>query len=384
MSNREVVAMLLAGGQGSRLYDLTEFIAKPAVSFGGKYRMIDFSLSNCTNSGIDTIGVLTQYKPMLLNSYLGNGAAWDLDTSDGGLHILPPYYTEKGGNWYKGTSDAVYRNINFIDKFDPKYVIILSGDHIYNMDYNKMLAFHKNSQADLTISVTKVPLEEAPRFGILSLDDNYRITGFQEKPKYPNSNYASMGIYIFNWPILNKALIDDQESKYSNYDFSKDIIPSLLEEKKRLFAYEFKGYWKDCGTIDSYYDSQMALLEDVPDFNIFNQEVKIYSNTSVTKPHHIDVNGSVKQSLVANISYIGGHVKHSVISNDSYIGENAVVEDSILLPGSRVLSNAIVKYAIIGENSIIQNNSHFIGTKENIKLIGDLKSFKTARKDLGL
>ncbi|NLY82234.1 MAG: NTP transferase domain-containing protein, partial [Clostridiales bacterium] len=206
MSNREVVAMLLAGGQGSRLYDLTEFIAKPAVSFGGKYRMIDFSLSNCTNSGIDTIGVLTQYKPMLLNSYLGNGAAWDLDTSDGGLHILPPYYTEKGGNWYKGTSDAVYRNINFIDKFDPKYVIILSGDHIYNMDYNKMLAFHKNSQADLTISVTKVPLEEAPRFGILSLDDNYRITGFQEKPKYPNSNYASMGIYIFNWPILNKAL----------------------------------------------------------------------------------------------------------------------------------------------------------------------------------
>lgn len=373
MKRKEMIAMLLAGGQGSRLKALTKRVAKPAVSFAGKYRIIDFSLSNCTNSGIDTVGVLTQYKPYLLNSYLGTGEAWDLDSKDGGVRILPPYENETGGNWYRGTADAIYSNINFIDEMNPEYVLILSGDHIYSMDYNEMLSYHKNNNADLTVSVIEVSIEEASRFGIMTVDENNQILKFTEKPAKPDSTLASMGLYIFSWDVLRKSLIEDHDDKNSEHDFGKNIIPKLLSEKKRLFAYTFRGYWKDVGTIDSYFETTMQFLKDEPDFNIYDKKKRIFSNSNELPPHFISEKGSVDNSIVCNGSIIFGNVVNSVLASNVRVEEGAKVVDSILLPGVKVMKGAKVTHAIVGENTIIEKNVKFgtSGKNVDIALVGD-------------
>jgi len=368
MSKKECIAMLLAGGQGSRLGALTRRIAKPAVPFGGKYRIIDFSLSNCTNSNIDTVGVLTQYKPLVLNSYLSNGAAWDLDIPDGGLHILQPYSTETGGQWYLGTADAIYHNIDFIERYSPEYVVILSGDHIYKMDFNDMLSFHKENNAALTVSVIRVPMEEAPRFGIMSVDADMRITKFTEKPKEPDSDLASMGIYIFSWKVLREALIADHLDDTSEKDFGKNIIPRLLAEGQRLFAYTFSGYWQDVGTIDSYYNTQMSLLEDEPELNIFESRNRIFSNSNISPPHYIGPDAHVERALVCNGCRILGTVKNSILSSDVHVGEGAVVEDSIMLPGSRVEDGGRVFRAIVGEEAVVGRDACFCGGTESARI----------------
>lgn len=351
--HQECVAMLLAGGQGSRLGALTKNIAKPAVAFGGKHRIIDFSLSNCTNSNINTVGVLTQYKPLFLNSYIGTGAAWDLDDAYGGVFVLPPFATESGGQWYRGTADSIYRNIDFIDNYDPEYVLIISGDHLYKMDYSLMLAYHKQAGADLTISVIQVPWEEASRFGILTADQTGRISKFAEKPQNPDSNLASMGIYIFNWRVLRKALLEDGGDPDSDHDFGKNIIPKLLSEGKKLYAYTFSGYWKDVGTIESYYNTNMELLDPDCSFNIFEDDMRVLSNSNIYPPHYIGHNAEIENSLVCNGSRILGHVKHSILSFDVFIDEDVYVEDSILLPGAKLLKGCRVCKTIIGENSTV-------------------------------
>ncbi|MGE4483629.1 MAG: glucose-1-phosphate adenylyltransferase [Oscillospiraceae bacterium] len=377
MRKKEIVAMLLAGGQGSRLGALTRRNAKPAVAFGGKYRIIDFSLSNCANSNIDTVGVLTQYKPLVLNSYIGNGVAWDLDSADGGVHVLPPYFTESGGQWYNGTADAIYHNMDFIDRYDTEYVLILSGDHLYKMNYNDMLSFHKANDAALTVSVINVPADEASRFGIMSVDSDMRITKFSEKPKKPDSTLASMGIYIFNWSVLREALLEDHTDPDSNKDFGKDIIPRLLRQGKRLFAYTFTGYWQDVGTIESYYETQMKLLDEEPEFNIFEDKMRIFSNSNISPPHYIGMNGVVERSLVCNGCTILGTVKNSILSSDVYVGECAFVEDSILLPGSKVEGTARVFKAIVGEDAVIESGACFCGGNgnERIAVLGDREHF---------
>lgn len=358
MRKKKCIAMLLAGGQGSRLMALTKKNAKPAVSFGGKYRIIDFSLSNCVSSGIDTVGVLTQYKPTVLNAYLGNGEAWDLDCSNGGVHVLPPYETENGGSWYLGTADAIYHNIDFIDSYNPDYVLILSGDHLYTMDYSKMLDVHKANNADLTVSVMTVPWEEASRFGIMETDDQNRIINFAEKPEKPVSNLASMGIYIFSWPILRASLLTDHEDKCSSHDFGKNIIPNMLANDNRLFAYEFSGYWKDVGTIDSYYGANMELLEDNPPLNLYGTS-RIYSNSNIYAPHYVGPNGSISRSIVSNGCTILGTVEHSVIGSHVTIGEGAVVKDSILFPDAVIEPGAKVYRSIVAERSTILAGTTF-------------------------
>ena len=372
MRRKKCIAMLLAGGQGSRLLALTKKNAKPAVSFGGKYRIIDFSLSNCAYSGIDTVGVLTQYKPTVLNAYLGNGAAWDLDLTDGGVHALPPYETEKGGNWYLGTADAIYHNIDFIDSYDPEYVLILSGDHLYSMDYSKMLDDHIAHQADLTVSVMTVPWEEASRFGIMEADEDDKIVNFVEKPANPTSNLASMGIYIFSWDVLRKELLDDHVLEGSSHDFGKNIIPSLLAQEKRLFAYRFAGYWKDVGTIDSYYSANMELLEENPPLDLYG-DFRIYSNSNIYPPQYIGPNGVVSQSIVSNGCRILGEVNHSVLGSEVTIGEGAIVKDSILLNGVTIEPGAKVYRSIIAERSTVVADSTFGEDAENgpITLMGD-------------
>ena len=378
MQQKECIAMLLAGGQGSRLKALTKRIAKPAVSFGGKYRIIDFGLSNCVNSGINIVGVLTQYKPYLLNAYIGNGEGWDLDGLNGQVSLLPPYFTEEGGSWYDGTADAIYKNIDFIDSLDPKYVLILSGDHLYKMDYNDMLMYHKKVKADLTVSVINVSLEEASRFGIMSVDKDLKITKFTEKPKNPDSTLASMGIYIFNWAVLRKALLEDSKAKETEHDFGKNIIPNLLKEKKKLFAYEFKGYWKDIGTLDSYYDATMDLLSDTPHIDIFDRAQRIYSNNNISPPHFVGASGKVEKSLVCNGCIIDGKVVNSILSTNVIVDKGAEVNDSILLPNVHVKAGAKVCRAIVGENSVISKNA-VLGSKSKnseIALIGDNEVFK--------
>ena len=369
MRRKETVAMLLAGGQGSRLGVLTEKIAKPAVSFGGKYRMIDFSLSNCVNSGIDTVGVLIQYKPFLLNKYLGTGEAWNLDDSTGGVHILPPYATESGGQWYQGTADAIYHNIDFIDSYDPEFVLILSGDHLYQMDYNLMLDYHKLMKADLTVAVKTVPMAEASRFGIMTTDEELRVTKFTEKPREPDSDLASMGIYIFSWPVLREALLRDHEAEGSEHDFGKNIIPTLLGEGKRLFAYVFSGYWKDVGTIPSYYATQMELLEKNPSFSLFERRMRIFSNLNEHAPEYIGPEGSAEHSLICNGCEILGRVSGSVLSPGVYIGPGASVEDSVLLPNSRVEAGARVRRTILNEEATIAGGA-LVGDGESITVVG--------------
>ncbi len=369
MSKKECIAMLLAGGQGSRLGTLTQFNAKPAVSFGGKYRIIDFSLSNCANSGIDTVGVLTQYRPMALNKYLETGRSWDLDTFDGGVHVLPPYATQEGGSWYLGTADSIYHNIDFVDFYSPDYVLILSGDHLYSMNYNLMLDAHKKKGADLTVSVMEVPIEEASRFGIMTTGENDAIVKFSEKPKEPDSNLASMGIYIFSWPVLRAALLEDHDDPNSDKDFGKNIIPRLLAEGKKLFAYRFSGYWKDVGTIDSYYSAQMELLRGDTEFNVFESKMKIYSNSNMYPPHIIGPDGDVRGSIVSNGCVVDGTAENSIIGLGAIIEEGAVVKDSILLPNSRVAKGCRLERTILNEDVALKEGS-VIGSGSEISVIG--------------
>lgn len=355
MKKKKCIAMLLAGGQGSRLGKLTSSIAKPAVSFGGKYRIIDFGLSNCTNSGIDTVGILIQYKPLVLNKYVGTGEAWDLALADGGVHILPPYAGESGGEWYEGTADSIYHNIDFIDMYEPENVLILSGDHIYKMDYNKMLQEHEKNKADLTVSVIEVPWEDASRFGIMTADEEGRITKFSEKPKKPDSNLASMGIYIFKWKAFREALLKDHEDKKSSHDFGKDLIPRMLEQEKRLFVYRFEGYWRDVGTVESYYESQMDLMDNTDNINVFTEDNKVFSNSNIYPPQYVGPNANIDNSLISNGCRVYGSVKHSILGSGAVIDEGAVVEDSIVLPNAFVGRDAHIKRTIVNEGSKVKD-----------------------------
>ena len=354
---KECIAMLLAGGQGSRLYVLTGDMAKPAVPFGGKYRIIDFPLSNCTNSGIDTVGVLTQYRPLELNSYIGSGVPWDLDGSTGGVHILPPYMGSKGGTWYKGTANAIYQNIGFINLYDPEYVVILSGDHIYKMDYSKMVERHKAVGAACTISVMEVPWSEASRFGIMTADENNVITKFEEKPKEPKSNLASMGIYIFTWEKLRKYLTEDEADKTSSNDFGKNIIPNMLADQQRMVAYPFEGYWKDVGTIDSLWDANMDMLSPDNGIDPYDTEWPIYARTPIRPPHFMGKDAKVDHSMVTSGCEVYGTVENSVLFHSVTVEEGAVVRYSILMPGTVVKKGAVVEYAIVAEESVIGENA---------------------------
>ena len=362
--------MLLAGGQGSRLGILTKNVAKPAVPFGGKYRIIDFPLSNCTNSGIDTVGVLTQYQPLELNSYIGNGAPWDLDISNGGVFVLPPYQTVRGSEWYKGTANAIYQNMSFIEQYSPDYVLILSGDHIYKMDYNAMLNDHIRNDADATIAVRPVPWEEASRFGIMNTDNENRIVEFEEKPKNPKSNKASMGVYIFTWEKLRKYLIDDEANKKSSNDFGKNIIPSMLNDQQRMFAYNFEGYWKDVGTIESLWEANMDLLSSPPPINLHDKSWRIYARNSGMPPHYVAKGASVIDSLVTEGSEIYGTVNHSIIFAGVTIEEGANVQDSVIMPGSVIHRGAIVRRTIVAENAVIGAGAIVGEETGNIAVVG--------------
>lgn len=353
MSNTEMIALLLAGGQGSRLGVLTKNIAKPAVSYGGKYRIIDFSLSNCINSGIETVGVLTQYQPLELNAHIGIGKPWDLDRMNGGVTILSPYMKEEVGEWYKGTANAVYQNIHFVDKISPEYVVILSGDHIYKMDYSLMLKEHKKNKADATISVINVSYDEASRLGIMKTDPDGRIIEFEEKPKVPKSTLASMGIYIFTWEVLREYLVKDNEDPNSDNDFGKNIIPSMLNDGKRMFAYQFEGYWRDVGTIEAFWKSNMELIQRVPIFNLFDPTWKIYTPNPIKPAHYIGPKGVVKTSIVSEGCMIYGTVRNSVIFPGVFVDENTVIEDSIVMTNCKIGANSYINKSILGENAII-------------------------------
>ncbi len=350
---KECVAMLLAGGQGSRLYVLTGSVAKPAVSFGGKYRIIDFPLSNCTNSGIDTVGVLTQYRPLELNSYIGSGQAWDLDASTGGVHILPPDMGSAGGSWYKGTANAIYQNIGFIDMYDPDYVVILSGDHIYKMDYAKMVEAHKKAGAACTISVMEVPWADASRFGIMSVDGNMNITEFAEKPKEPKSNLASMGIYVFSWQALRKYLTEDEQDPNSENDFGKNIIPNMLKAGEKMLAYRFEGYWKDVGTLESLWDANMDMLTPDSGLDLLDDSWTIYAQTVAAPAAFLGPDSEVANSAFNRGDIIEGDVENSVLSQNVTIKKGAKVSHSVLFPGVTIEEGAVVNYSIVGEGCAI-------------------------------
>ncbi|MFR4394173.1 MAG: glucose-1-phosphate adenylyltransferase [Ruminococcus callidus] len=354
---KKCVAMLLAGGQGSRLYALTQKVAKPAIPYGGKNRFIDFPLSNCINSGIDTVGVLTQYQPMVLNEYIGNGQPWDLDKMHGGVHVLPPYQTAAGASWYEGTANAIYQNMAFIERYDPEYVIDLSGDHIYKMDYSKMLDYHIANNADSTIAVIDVPRSEASRFGIMTCDEEGRIVDFTEKPKEPKSTLASMGIYVFSWEKLRKYLIENENANTGSKDFGKDIIPAMLANDERLFAYEFEGYWKDVGTLDSLWEANMDLLSPSVPLNLYDPNWKVYSRHNNMPPQYIGKNAHVENSMITEGSVVDGTVDFSIISSGVTIEEGASVKYSIVMPGTTIKKNAVVEYAIIGENCVVESDA---------------------------
>lgn len=352
---QEIVAMLLAGGQGTRLQVLTKDMAKPAVPFGGKYRIIDFPLSNCSNSGISTVGVLTQFMPLELNSYMGNGNPWDLDRVDGGLTILPPYTAGKTGEWYKGTANAIYQNIKYIEQYDPEYVLILSGDHIYKMNYNKMLEFHKEKKADLTVAHINVPIEEASRFGILNTDDDLRIVEFLEKPEHPVSTKASMGIYIFNWKVLREYLIRDEENPESEKDFGKNIIPMLLEEDRRIYAFPFTGYWKDVGTIESLWEANMDLIKRRDEFNISDKSWKIYYRHEGRLPQYIGESAEVTDSMISDGTIVLGKVHESIVSSGVSIAKNSKVLGSIIMQNAVIEEGATVVNSIIAEGTVVKS-----------------------------
>ena len=354
MRKKEMIAMLLAGGQGSRLGVLTAKVAKPAVAFGGKYRIIDFPLSNCINSVIDTVGVLTQYQPLRLNTHIGIGIPWDLDRNFGGVSILPPYETSGSSEWYTGTANAIYQNLDYMETFSPEYVLILSGDHIYKMDYEVMLDFHKENQADVTIAAMPVPMEEASRFGIVVAEEDGQIQEFQEKPAQPKSNLASMGIYIFSWPVLKEALIALRE--VHGCDFGKHIIPYCHGKNNRLFAYEYNGYWKDVGTLGSYWEANMELIDIIPEFNLYEEFWKIYTNSETLPPQYISANSVIEKSIISNGCEIYGEVHNCVIGAGVTIGKGAVVRDSIIMQDVTIGDDCVVDKAIIAENSEIGRN----------------------------
>ncbi len=362
LPKQEVVAMLLAGGQGSRLGVLTRKVAKPAVPFGGKYRIIDFPLSNCTNSGIEAVGVLTQYQPLVLNDYLGNGQPWDLDNDNAGVHILSPYEQKDGANWYSGTANAIYQNINFIERYDPEYVLILSGDHIYKMDYAAMISFHEEHNADCTIAVIDVPMEEASRFGIMNTNPDGSIYEFEEKPAHPKSTNASMGIYVFSWDKLRKYLMLDAADPTSANDFGKNVLPAMLENGERMFAYPFEGYWKDVGTIDSLWEANMDLLDPKTKLDLTDEKNKIYSRNPMYPPHFVSDTAEIQNSMVADGCNVYGSLEFSMLFQGVTVKKGAVITDSILMPGVVVEEGAHVSYAIVAENSVIGKNA-VVGSK---------------------
>ncbi len=382
---KECIAMLLAGGQGSRLYTLTEKTAKPAVPFGGKYRIIDFTLSNCINSGIDTVGVLTQYQPLVLNEYIGNGQPWDLDRTFGGVMVLPPYQGSKSADWYKGTANAIYQNLNFIERYDPDYVVILSGDHIYKMDYSRMLKFHKKSGADCSIAVIDVPIEQASRFGIMNCDPDSRIIEFEEKPAEPKSTKASMGIYIFNKNVLADYLIADEADPNSSKDFGKNIIPAMLRDGKRLFAYEFSGYWKDVGTVSSLWEAHMDLLGEEPVFNLYDtSRGRVFSRSESRPPHFIGESAELTNSMITEGCEVYGKVINSVLFGGVYVAPGAVVKDSVIMSDTRVLDGAEVCYSIVDSDTVIGENTK-LGTGQKpsrfkITLVGSGLELKDSDK----
>ena len=357
IAKKEWIAMLLAGGQGSRLYALTRNVAKPAVPFGGKYRIIDFPLSNCVNSGIDTVGVLTQYQPLELNEYIGNGQPWDLDRIHGGVYVLPPYQKISNSNWYTGTANAIYQNINFINRYDPSYVVILSGDHIYKMDYSKMLEFHKEKQADCTIAVMEVPWEEASRFGIMACDEDKKIYEFAEKPKEPKSNLASMGIYIFTWSKLKKYLEEDEANLDSENDFGKNVIPAMLQNGERMYAYAFEGYWKDVGTIDSLWEANMDLLDPNVPLDLYDDSWKIYARNPVMPPQYVADGAVTQNAMISEGCYVEGEVDFSILFAGVTVEKGAVVHDSIVMPGSVIKAGAVVEYSIVAEDVVVGENA---------------------------
>ena len=366
-TKKECVAMLLAGGQGSRLYALTHDMAKPAVPYGGKYRIIDFPLSNCVNSGIDTVGVLTQYQPLVLHDYIGNGQPWDLDKQYGGAHCLPPYQTALGAEWYKGTANAIYQNIAFVDRYDPEYVIILSGDHIYKMDYNKMLDYHKEKKADATIAVLDVPKEEASRFGIMITDDSGNIVDFEEKPKNPRSTLASMGIYIFTWSKLKQYLIDNENNPEEDKDFGKAIIPNMLKANEKMVAYTFDGYWKDVGTLDSLWEANMDLLNPNIPIDLYDPDWKMYSRNPIMPPQYIGSDAVVENSMITDGCIVDGTLDFSILFEGVTVEAGATVTDSIIMPGSVIKSGAIVEYAIVGENCVVEAGAQIGARPETVE-----------------
>lgn len=355
MQKKEIVAMLLAGGQGSRLGVLTNHTAKPAVSFGGKYKIIDFTLSNCINSGIDTVGVLTQYQPLQLNRHIGIGIPWDLDKNFGGVTVLSPYLSRNNEAWYSGTANAIYQNLSFVEYYDPEYVLILSGDHIYKMDYEAMLSYHKSKGADVTIGVLKVPIEDASRFGIMNTDDNGKIYEFEEKPKEPKNDLASMGIYIFTWKVLRDALIE-AEKNHNNSDFGKHVIPFCLERGSAIYAYEFEGYWRDVGTLESYWQTNMEMISLVPDFNLYEEYWKIYTKNQIQPPQYISSEAVVDKCILGDGTEIYGQLYNSVIGSNVFIGKNTVVRDSIIMSGAVIKDDCILDKTIVAENATIGNH----------------------------
>lgn len=375
---KEIVAMLLAGGQGSRLYALTQNLAKPAVPFGGKYRIIDFPLSNCVNSGIDTVGILTQYQPIVLNEYIGNGQPWDLDRLYGGVHVLPPYQKASGSDWFKGTANAIYQHISFIDRYDPEYVIILSGDQICKQDYSDFLRFHKEKGADFSVAVMEVPWDEASRFGLMVTDDNCKITEFQEKPKNPKSNLASMGNYIFKWSVLRKYLIEDEADPESENDFGKNIIPKLLADGGDMYAYRFDGYWKDVGTIPSLWEANMEVLDpEHSGIDLFDEKWKIYSRNSGMPGHKIAEDAVIENAMITDGCRVKGNVKHSILFAGVKVEAGAVVEDAVVMGGAVIKAGAVVKHCIIAENAVIGENAVVGAAPE-----GDEKGVATVGPDV--
>lgn len=363
----EMLAMILAGGKGTRLGKLTQDIAKPAVPFGGKYRIIDFPLSNCANSGITTVGVMTQYEPLVLNDHIGNGAPWGLDVSDGGAAVLQSYSSSEGEKWFKGTANAIYQNVAFVDSHQPKYVLILSGDHIYKMNYEAMLQEHIKNEADCTVGVIPVPMEEASRFGIMNTDEAGRIVEFEEKPAEPKSNLASMGIYIFNWELLRQYLVNDPEEME---DFGHDVIPAYLENQERLYAYSFHGYWKDVGTIDSLWEANMEFLEPNHPLNIREDTWPIFSKVAVAPPQFMSEESHVEDSMICDGTINRGSIKNSVISQNVTIGKGSLIENSVIMSGAKIGQNVEIKYAILGENAEVMDNTRFVGEVHDIQVAG--------------
>ena len=370
---KEMIAMLLAGGQGSRLGVLTQKVAKPAVSFGGKYRIIDFPLSNCINSGVDTVGVLTQYQPLRLNSHIGIGIPWDLDRNVGGVTVLPPYERSKGSDWYTGTANAIYQNLEYMEGYNPDYVLILSGDHIYKMDYEVMLDYHKANNADITIAAMPVPIEEASRFGVVITDEHNRITDFEEKPAVPRSNLASMGIYIFSWPVLRDALIKMQDEP--GCDFGKHIIPYCHEKGDRIFAYEYNGYWKDVGTLGSYWEANMELIDIIPEFNLYEEYWKVYTRSEIIPPQYISSEAVIERSIIGEGTEVYGEVHNSVIGAGVTIGKGAVIRDSIIMQNSRIEEGAVINKAIIAEDVCVGKNAE-LGAGEYVPSKYDPKVYQ--------